>query len=62
MKETLKAFSDGINDYVAGVSLFASDATGRTLPLEFIAFGITKESFTPWSPVDSLAIIRLMSF
>jgi acyl-homoserine lactone acylase PvdQ len=36
--------------------------TARLLPPEFLTFGISKETWRPWSPVDSLAVFRLLSF
>ena len=41
-RSLLEAYSDGINDFVAGVSLFGDQSTGKTLPLEFLALGISK--------------------
>ena len=62
-REELHAFADGINDYVQGVSLTDSESqTGRVLPAEFIAFGITQETFEPWTPADTLIIYKLLSF
>lgn len=40
--------------------LGGDDVTAKALPPEFVAFGITKENYKPWSPVDSLAAARLM--
>ena len=31
------------------------------MPPEFLAFGFTKNNWEPWTPVDSLMVIRLMS-
>ena len=39
-----------------------AEQTGRVLPLEFYTLGITKENFVPWHPVDTLCIIRQVSF
>jgi penicillin amidase len=61
-KEFLQAYADGINDYVAGVELMGDNPTARLLPPEFLTFGISKETWRPWSPVDSLAVFRLLSF
>ena len=60
-REVLQAYADGVNDYVQGVSLFSSSKTARLLPPEFLVFGITKESFEPWTPVDSIITIKMMS-
>lgn len=58
----LQSYSDGINDYVAGVSLLPSEQqTDRLLPPEFLAFGYSQSNWEPWTPVDSLSVIRLMS-
>lgn len=62
--EALQAYSDGVNDFVQGVSLSAAEQeqTARLLPPEFLVFGITQESFEPWTPVDCLMISRLIQF
>ena len=58
----LQSYSDGINDYVAGVSLLPSEQqTDRLLPPELLAFGYSASNWEPWTPVDSLTVIRLMS-
>lgn len=36
--------------------------TARVFPPEFLAFGISKETFDPWTPVDCLIMLRLISF
>ena len=59
-KQTLQAFADGINDYVSSVGQIGS--AGRILPPEFIAFGIDQSNWRPWTPADSLGILRAMSF
>lgn len=59
----LQAYANGVNDYVQGVSLTESESqTGRVLPAEFIAFGITQETFEPWTPADTLMCAKFMSF
>ena len=40
----------------------STESTGRFLPLEFYIFGISKENYTSWSPVESLCLIKMMSF
>ena len=61
--EIFQAFSDGVNDYVEGVALFSnSQKTARLLPPEFLAFGITVENYDPWTPIDCLMMLRLVSF
>jgi penicillin amidase len=50
VRDALGAYADGVNDYVAR----------HSLPPEYAALEIT--TFRPWAPVDSLSIIRLISF
>ena len=61
-KAYYQAYADGVNDFVAGVDLYSDDGTARLLPPEFLTFGITKENWRPWHPVDSMSILRLISF
>lgn len=62
-KEVFQAFSDGLNDFIKGVSLTSIEGnTARLLPPEFITFGITKENWEPWTPQDCMITMRLMSF
>ena len=42
--------------------MFGSNPTGRMLPPEFLLFGITKESFVPWNPADSIICLKMMGF
>ena len=58
----LQAYADGINDFVAGVSLFGPYSTAYVFPPEFYAFGVSKETWRPWDPRDSLAILQIMNF
>lgn len=37
-------------------------ATGRLLPPEFYAFGITLENWKPWTVYDSIALAKYKSF
>lgn len=63
LASVLKAYSDGVNDYVQGISLNPFEQqTARLLPPEFLAFGITKETFEPWTVIDCITTVRLMSF
>ena len=57
--EALKAYSDGVNDFVQGVSLSAAEQeqTARLLPPEFLVFGITQESFKKWFNLEKLWVI-----
>ena len=50
VRNALSAYADGVNDYVAH----------NSLPPEYAALEIT--TFRPWAPVDSLSIIKLISF
>ena len=50
VRDALDAYAEGVNDYVAR----------HSLPPEYAALEIT--TFRPWAPVDSLSIIRLISF
>ena len=61
-KDVLKAYADGVNDFVAGIDLYSKDSTAKVFPPEFIAFGIDHQNYTPWTPIDSMAIIKLNSF
>ena len=60
--DLLQSYADGVNDYVAGVSLFpTAQHTDRLLPPEFLVYGLTVDNWEPWTPVDSLCVLRLMS-
>ena len=60
--QILQSYADGINDYVAGVNLLPSEQhTDRLLPPEFLALGYSVSNWEPWTPVDSLCVLRLMS-
>ena len=50
VRDALSAYADGVNDYVAR----------NPLPPEYTALEIT--TFRPWTPVDSLTILRVISF
>lgn len=59
----LSAYSNGINDYVQGISLMGEEPqTAKLLPPEFLVFGVTKETFEPWTPADCLLTIRIIQF
>ena len=53
-----------MNDAVLGTSLLSKHATQRLLPPEFYAFGISdlSQSWRPWSPIDSLALVKYKSY
>ena len=56
--EGLRAYADGINDFVDGVGFGFGGNSGHIMPIEFYAFSIEWE---PWTELDSLAIMRLTS-
>lgn len=58
--DILKAYSDGFNDYVAGLGFNKPDSTGIFLPPEFIVLGI--KEVEPWGPVDTVCILKLLNF
>ena len=62
-KDVLRAYADGINDFVQNVShgFFMDNISGRLLPPEFFVFGIYKSNYITWTPIDSLAIGYLYS-
>jgi len=59
-RSLLQAYADGVNDYISGIKWFSADQTAVTLPPEFHLLGIKK--IDPWTPVDSLALMRLVNF
>jgi penicillin amidase len=50
----LQAYADGVNAYVADPA--------NPMPPEYGALELTRDSFTPWTPVDSLAVAKLLAF
>jgi penicillin amidase len=50
----LQAYADGVNAYVAD--------TANPMPPEYGALELTRESFTPWTPIDSVAVAKLLAF
>ena len=54
-----KAYADGVNDYLANIG-FKSGSSSALLPPEFILLGIN--SVEPWSPVDTVCILKLLNF
>lgn len=50
----LQAYSKGVNAYLSEES--------NPLPLEYEALELTKASIAPWSPLDSVAIGKLIAF
>ena len=62
-KDTLQAYADGINDSVLGTSLVRKQSTGKLLPPEFYAFGLSDLSqWRPWHPTDTIALLKYKSF
>ena len=62
-QDTLQAFADGINDCVMGTGLMKKQTTSRLLPPEFYTFGLSDlEKWRPWSPVDTIALLKYKSF
>ena len=62
-KDSLQSYANGINDCVLGTSLLKKNTTGRLLPPEFYAFGISDlKEWRPWSPIDSLALLKYKSY
>jgi acyl-homoserine lactone acylase PvdQ len=59
-KDILQSYADGVNDFISNVKLTGEGATARLLPLEFYALGYV--DIEPWTPVDSLSMLRLMNF
>lgn len=60
-RELLQAYADGVNDYLEGVGYFHEEITGFFLPPEFYALK-HQHAVEPWTPVDSLALMRIMNF
>lgn len=60
-KNDLQAYADGVNDFINGVGYFHEEITAFYLPLEFYALNLT-QSIDPWTPIDSLALLRLINF
>ena len=61
LAKVLTAYSNGVNDYVQGVSLMGEEPrTARLLPPEFLVFGVNKQNFEAWTPVDCLLTIRII--
>lgn len=59
----LEAYANGLNDSVLGTSFLLKSTTGRLLPPEFYAFGLSDlKTWRPWHPVDSIALIKYKSF
>jgi acyl-homoserine lactone acylase PvdQ len=50
-----------VNDFVKGVGYFHEEITAFYLPPEFYALNLT-EAIDPWTPVDTLALLRLINF
>ena len=59
-KDILQSYADGVNDFVSNIKLTGEGSTARLLPPEFYVLGIFE--MEPWSPVDSLSLLKLMNF
>ena len=59
-KEQLQFYTNGVNDYIDGVGMFKQDATASTFPPEFHV--LTGGKVDPWSPIDTLVILKLVNF
>jgi len=56
----LQAYADGVNDYVNNLGFGKAQSTGYLMPPEFIVLGV--KEFRPWTPTDSLCILKLLNF
>lgn len=56
---TAPEIREALTRYAAGVNAQIAQATGRRLPLEFQILRVTP---VPWTPVDSLAVGRLLAW
>jgi penicillin G amidase len=61
-ESVLKAYCDGINDFVAEVSLTGENSSASLYPPEIYIFGMTDEVRKPWTIADVLGYGRLISF
>ena len=59
-KNMIEAYADGVNDYINNINLMSQSSAAKLLPLEFYALGI--KEIEPWTPVDSICLIKLMNF
>ena len=59
-KNLMQAFADGVNDYIENIKI-SSESSAYVFPLEFYVFKLT-DKIEPWTPIDSLASIKLISF
>lgn len=60
-RDLLQSYADGVNDYLDGIGYFHDEITGFFLPPEFYALKHSHK-VEPWTPVDSLSVMRLMNF
>ena len=63
LKKDLRAYADGINDFVLHVdhAIWKENNSAQLLPPEFFMFGIDKYNYSPWTPLDSLSITYMQS-
>ena len=59
MKEVLKAYTDGVNDFLEGIGYLHDEITAFYLPPEFYANGIS--SVEKWTEEDSLFIFQFLN-
>lgn len=60
-KRLLQNYADGVNDFMSSIGMKSEGASAYAWPPEFYIPGLLKE-VEPWTPVDSLANIVLVSF
>jgi penicillin amidase len=60
-RDILDAYADGVNDFIESVKLTGENSSAKLLPPEFYIFGVTGDKLRKWSPVDTLALSRLVS-
>ena len=59
-RDILDAYCHGVNDFIKNVDILKDGATAKLLPPEFLVLGVN--SIEPWTPVDSLSILKLLNF
>jgi len=60
-KDILESYADGVNDFIESVKLTGENSSAKLFPPEFYVFGVTGDNLKKWSPVDTLALSRLIS-
>ena len=59
-QEILESYCNGVNDFVSNINIVKESASAKLLPLEFYAVGLNE--FEPWTPKDSLSILKVLNF